>query len=109
MNCLVSQKILQKRLCDTNSLDHSIKILMLIVNFPPIHIYILLDEKNEYLQALQNIGNILRHYDSDQRIPVYGFGAKLPPQYNVVSHCFSLNNNYFDPEIEGLDQVIESK
>ena len=32
---------------------------------------------------------------------MYGFGAKLPPYYNVISNCFSCNNNYFDPLISG--------
>jgi len=60
------------------------------------------------LQALKSIGGILQHYDSDKRIPLFGFGAKLPPHHNVVSHCFSLNNNFFDPEVDGLTEVIES-
>jgi len=59
------------------------------------------------LRALKSIGNILQHYDSDNRIPLYGFGAKMPPYYNVVSNCFSLNGNYFDPEVVGLEEVIK--
>jgi len=59
------------------------------------------------LKALKGIGNILQHYDSDNRIPLYGFGAKMPPYYNVVSNCFSLNGNYFDPEVVGLEEVIK--
>ena len=31
--------------------------------------------KNEYLQALRAVGNILQYYDSDKEIPAYGFGA----------------------------------
>ena len=31
----------------------------------------------------------------------------MPPYYNVVSNCFSLNGNYFDPEVVGLDEVIK--
>jgi len=56
---------------------------------------------------LKSIGGILQHYDSDNRIPLYGFGAKMPPYYNVVSNCFSLNGNYFDPEVVGLEEVIK--
>ena len=33
--------------------------------------------KNEYLQALRAVGNILQYYDSDKEIPAYGFGAKV--------------------------------
>jgi hypothetical protein len=65
-------------------------------------------EENEYLQALKIVGGILQHYDSDKKIPLLGFGAKLPPYHNVVSHCFSMNGNFFDPEVNGLEEVIES-
>lgn len=64
---------------------------------------------NEYLQALKTIGSILQYYDSDKRIPLFGFGAKLPPNFDVVSHCFSLNKDFFDPEVDGIDEVVESK
>jgi hypothetical protein len=33
----------------------------------------------------------LEKYDSDKKIPVYGFGAKF---YGTLSHCYPLNNNY---------------
>jgi hypothetical protein len=69
----------------------------------------LVDQDNEYLQALKSIGGILQYYDSDNKIPLYGFGAKMPPYFNTVSNCFSLNGNYFDPEVYGLDEVIKSK
>jgi len=65
-------------------------------------------EENEYLQALKSIGGILQHYDSDKKIPLLGFGAKLPPYHNYVSHCFSMNGNFFDPEVNGLEEVIET-
>ena len=29
--------------------------------------------KNEYLQAIKSVGNILQYYDSDKQFPVYGF------------------------------------
>jgi len=46
----------------------------------PKSLHTLVDEdKNEYLKALGAIGDILQHYDSDELIPLYGFGAKLPP------------------------------
>ena len=31
--------------------------------------------KNEYLQAIQQVGTILQYYDSDKSIPAFGFGA----------------------------------
>lgn len=33
--------------------------------------------KNEYIQALRAVGNILQYYDSDKEIPAFGFGAKV--------------------------------
>jgi hypothetical protein len=66
-------------------------------------------DQNLYLQAIRNIGEILRYYDTDNQIPAYGFGAKLPPLKNVISHCFSINGNFFDPEMNGLEEVLESK
>ena len=37
-----------------------------------------------------------------------GFGATVPPSTNRASHCFALNGNIFDPEVDGLDGVIEA-
>ena len=62
---------------------------------------------NEYISAIKVVGDILQYYDSDKRIPVYGFGAKLPPDFECVSHCFALNGNIFDPEVNGIDEVLE--
>lgn len=62
---------------------------------------------NEYIQALTAVGEILQYYDSDKRIPVYGFGAKLPPNFSVTSHCFALNGNFFDPEVNGIPEVLD--
>ncbi|CAG9323477.1 unnamed protein product [Blepharisma stoltei] len=63
---------------------------------------------NEYTHALKAVGDILQYYDSDKKIPVYGFGAKLPPNFDVISHCFALNGNFFDPEVNGVDGVLDS-
>ena len=41
--------------------------------------------------------NILQEYDRDCNIPFYGFGAKLPPNYYVFSHCFAVNGNIMEP------------
>jgi len=65
------------------------------------------DKPNEYIQAITAVGEILQYYDSDKRIPVYGFGAKLPPKHEVVSHCFALNDNIFDPEVQGIENVLQ--
>ncbi|CAG9335143.1 unnamed protein product [Blepharisma stoltei] len=70
--------------------------------------YLDIDHPNEYIQALSAVGEILQYYDSDKKIPVYGFGAKLPPLFDIISHCFALNGNIFDPEVKGISEVLEA-
>lgn len=65
------------------------------------------DRPNEYIQAITAVGEILQYYDSDKRIPVFGFGAKMPPNFDVVSHCFALNDNIFEPEVQGIENVLQ--
>ena len=62
--------------------------------------------RNEYLNAIKSVGNILQYYDSDKQIPVLGYGACI--NGFETSHCFALNGNIFDPEVDGLDGVVES-
>jgi len=57
---------------------------------------------NEYLQAIREVGEILQYYDSDKQIPVFGFGAKLPPACTHTCHCFALNGDLFDPEVPSI-------
>lgn len=52
------------------------------------------------------MGEILQYYDSDKEIPAYGFGAKVPPQAGA-SHCLALNGDIFNPEVNGVDEIIE--
>ena len=70
--------------------------------------------KNQYEQALRAVGEVLEPYDSDQLIPTYGFGG-VPlflddPQNQPYRwrDCFPLNGNLKDPEIEGLDKLLET-
>lgn len=51
----------------------------------------------EYGEALSTVGRLLNYYDDDEEAVSLGFGAKLPPYHNVVSHCFAMNMNYFSP------------
>ncbi len=59
---------------------------------------------NEYECAISTVGNILAQYDTDKEFPGFGFGAKLPPGYERVSHCFSLtgHNNPVCTDIDGV-------
>ena len=54
------------------------------------------------MQAIKSVASVLAPYDSDQLIPVYGFGARLPPTGDV-SHCFPLNFNPHRPEVQGVE------
>lgn len=62
--------------------------------------------RNEYLNAIKSVGNILQYYDADKQIPVLGYGAAIP-SYGT-SHCFAVNGNIFDPEVDGIDGVVEA-
>jgi hypothetical protein len=63
---------------------------------------------NEYAKVLESVLGILEQYDSDKLIPVYGFGAKLPPGGTSVSHCFSLSGDFFHPEVKGVTGALEA-
>ena len=50
---------------------------------------------NQYQLAIAAITQILMNYDSDKKIPAFGFGAKTKFNgvTNPVSHCFVLSGN----------------
>lgn len=60
---------------------------------------------NQYQSALFSVGEILLNYDSDKQVPLYGFGAKINGQIN---HCFPLNFNNSNPNVEGLNGMMEA-
>ena len=65
--------------------------------------------KNEYLQAIKQVGGIVQYYDSDKQFPVYGFGAEVPPALSGrASHCFALNGDIFAPEVDGLEGIVDA-
>jgi len=61
---------------------------------------------NDYEKAIKSCGKIIAYYDFDQLFPVYGFGG-IPPNSEKVSHCFNINFNVNNPEIETLENVIK--
>ncbi|CAM6006454.1 unnamed protein product [Sphagnum balticum] len=64
---------------------------------------------NHYQQAIVAIGSILLNYDSDKRIPAFGFGAKtrfFDQRSNVVSHCFPLSGRPDMIEAVGLEGLM---
>ena len=62
---------------------------------------------NAYEKAIKSCGDIVGYYDYDQLFPVYGYGAILPND-TVVSHCFPINGNPQDPNINTINGVIEA-
>ncbi|XP_002128214.2 copine-3 isoform X1 [Ciona intestinalis] len=67
-------------------------------------------QPNQYLQALRSVGAVCQDYDSDKLFPGLGFGAKVPPSYQV-SHEFPLNFNFQNPfcaGIQGLEQAYQT-
>ncbi len=42
---------------------------------------------NPYEQAILQVGHVLQAYDSDQKYPVYGFGAKVRTPDGSWSPC----------------------
>jgi len=63
------------------------------------------DSGNQYEQALRAVGSILSGYDADQKYPFYGFGG-IPDGADKVSHCFPINGDAANPELEGIENVI---
>ena len=64
-------------------------------------------QPNDYVQAIRAVGEVLANYDMDKRFPSFGFGAKIPPR-DQVSHCFPLNGNASNPEVVGVDGILQA-
>lgn len=58
--------------------------------------------RNDYEKAIASIVSVLAKYDSDQKFPVYGFGAKYG---GVVRHCFQCGPQ---PEVKGVQGVLDA-
>lgn len=61
---------------------------------------------NSYEIAIRSCGNIVAYYDYDQLFPAFGFGGKFCG--NAVSHCYPLNMNFNNPEIQGIEGIIQA-
>ena len=51
---------------------------------------------NQYQKAIMAVSSIMINYDSDKRIPCFGFGGKPHFQnFNskIVNHCFPLSGD----------------
>ncbi|XP_065114604.1 copine-3 isoform X1 [Paramisgurnus dabryanus] len=62
---------------------------------------------NEYLAAIWSVGLVVQDYDSDKMFPAFGFGAQIPPNWQV-SHEFPLNFNPSNPYCTGIEGVVQA-
>ena len=69
--------------------------------------YINTSTYNLYETAIYYCGNIVAYYDYDQLFPVFGFGGKFCNDNNV-SHCYPINMNPNDPNIQGIDGILQA-
>jgi hypothetical protein len=60
-----------------------------------------------YMAAIAGVGNIVLDYDADKLVPTFGFGARPTPT-QPVNHCFPLNGNMRNPEVYGIEGIIEA-
>ncbi|KAJ4940714.1 hypothetical protein JOQ06_027009 [Pogonophryne albipinna] len=70
--------------------------------------YMSQDGLNQYLSALWSVGNVVQDYDTDKLFPAFGFGAKLPPDYQSANHEFALNFNPANPFCQGVQGIVEA-
>ncbi|CAN0354343.1 unnamed protein product [Pylaiella littoralis] len=61
--------------------------------------------KNEYGQAILSVGGVLEYFDDDRKFPLYGFGG-CPVRGAPTNHCFAVNGNEEDAEVEGIAGVL---
>lgn len=57
---------------------------------------------NDYEKAIYAVGSILAKYDSDQKFPVWGFGAKYDGE---LRNCFQCGE---EVEVEGIQGILEA-
>ena len=52
---------------------------------------------------------VVEPYDTTKSFPVFGFGG-IPRHLGIsgVSHCFAMNGNPANPEIVGIDGIIQA-
>ncbi|XP_071114486.1 copine-3-like [Haliotis cracherodii] len=65
------------------------------------------DAKNQYLATIQTLGASISRYDVEQKIAVFGFGAKRTSDDNPL-HCFPLRDNQSNIWVSGVKGVTEA-
>jgi hypothetical protein len=64
------------------------------------------NNENAYELAIRYCGNIVAYYDYDQLFPAFGFGGRFCGDQRA-SHCYPLNMNFNNPEIAGVDGILQ--
>uniref|UniRef100_A0A672SH06 Copine-3 n=1 Tax=Sinocyclocheilus grahami TaxID=75366 RepID=A0A672SH06_SINGR len=63
---------------------------------------------NEYLSAIWSVGLVVQDYDSDKMFPAFGFGAQIPPTWQVwYINNISFNRSCISLPI-GVEGVVEA-
>jgi len=62
---------------------------------------------NQYVTAIQAVGDIIQDYDSDKQFPCLGFGARVPPS-GEVSHEFFLTLDPSKPFCAGIEGILSA-
>lgn len=57
---------------------------------------------NDYEKAITAVGGVIARYDSDQKFPAFGFGAKYG---GVIQHCFQIGAS---DELDGVGSVLDA-
>ena len=68
-----------------------------------------LGPNNQYESAIGNVGAVVEPYDNDRSFPFFGFGG-IPRHMGIngISHCFAINGNPSNPEIQTMMGVIQT-
>ncbi|XP_034170284.1 copine-1 isoform X1 [Pangasianodon hypophthalmus] len=69
--------------------------------------YLSPDGVNQYLSAIWSVGLVIQDYDMDKLFPAFGFGAQVPPKFEV-SHEFALNFNPSNPYCKGVEGIVQA-
>lgn len=75
----------------------------------PNSLHYISNQPTQYQLVLKSIWDIIENYDTDKKIPAFGFGAK--PHFpninsNQAIHCFPINDNPGNPEIQGFANLM---
>ncbi|VDK49978.1 unnamed protein product [Anisakis simplex] len=62
---------------------------------------------NPYMTCLCAVASVINKYNRHERIAALGFGAQIPPNFQV-SHLFFMNGTTTDPHVIGVDGLMSA-